>query len=70
MSKKFDSTLSQLADLIAREAMAADLDLETRVDAFKALTAYSLGNAKVKKPEDDKDAANFSKFHDKIRAVS
>lgn len=62
--------LSNAASDILREAMGAETALETKVDAFKAVSAYYLGVSKVKPPKtDDEPEASFSTFRRKIEAV-
>ena len=69
--KQIDGEILELAKIIAREASEPDRELAVRIDAFKALTAYGIGNAKIKKPppEDDENKPTFGNFQKKIAAV-
>ena len=67
--------LSAMAGQIMADAMSAEgaesVPLETKVDVFKAVSAYYLGvsKVKVKEPENDADAPNFGNFVKKIQAI-
>lgn len=60
--------LAQLAGKLADGALRDDVTLDTRLDAFKALTTYFVGISKVKAKnlDDDDDGENFGSFRDRI----
>ncbi len=66
-----DRQIAALAEIIVKQASEDGVELDVRVDAFKALTAYGLGMKKVREKDDkpDPDAANFGNFTNKLSAV-
>jgi hypothetical protein len=62
-------SIDDLAKQIIKDAMAKDVRLDARVDAFKALTTYRLGLTKLKKKgtDDDDDGATFSDIVNRIK---
>ena len=73
--EEFDAAMAGLASKIADEASADGLKLSERVDAFKALTPYYIGDSKLKKgvTEDDDDSTvkpfTFANARKNIEAV-
>lgn len=67
----FDQALAGLAMKIANEASEDDVELSARVDAFKALTPYYIGDSKLKNkaPDEDEERPTFDKFRKAIGAV-
>jgi hypothetical protein len=62
--------LATLAKSILDEARSADVGLDMRLDAFKAVTAYYVGvkkvNGKTDGSDDSEGAASFDQFRQRI----
>ena len=72
MASKIDEALDDLAERIISDLRANKVSLDQALEAFKILSAYQLGIAKVKKglADPDDDVPKFDSFRERIQKVS
>ena len=69
LSKHLKSELDKLALSIAQTANAGEINLSSRLDAFKALTAYHIGLTKVGKKSGEDDKPKGESFHEYRKSI-
>jgi hypothetical protein len=71
-TESIETKLAKLATKIADEALADDVLLETRLDSFKALTAYHVGVSRVKSkdPTDSHGGPSIAELQRRIAVAA
>ena len=71
-TEPLDAKITDLAGKIADAVLVDGVGLDARLDAFKALTAYSLGRKKLKQSDEPPDGEEdtFERYRKQVTAAS